>query len=831
VAKPLPSGTVTFLFTDIEGSTRLLHELGPERYGEELAEHRRLLREAFAAHGGVEVDTQGDAFFVAFPTAAGAAAAAQAGHGALAAGPVRVRIGLHTGQPTRSGEGYVGVDVHRGARIAALAHGGQTLLSPATAALLDDVALLDLGRHRLKDFDGATRLHQLGAGTHPPLRSPGTVQLPSPATAFLGRDHELFEAVTLVLENDPRVLTIVGPGGTGKTRFAIELARLLAEDADGGTHFVPLAPLHDPELVLPTIAQALGTAEPTLAALAGRLAGSRTQLLLDNLEQLLPDAATLIAALVEAAPALRLLVTSREALRIQGEQQLELPPLVEEEAVALFLARARAVSPEIERSQTVEQLCERLDGLPLAIELAAARTKLLSPEALLGRLGDRLDLLRGTRDSDPRHATLRATIAWSHDLLIPAEQTLFARLSVFAAGCSLDSAEAVCAADLDTLESLLDKSLLRRRTGQLGEDRYWMLETIRGYALERLEEKGEADVLRRRHAERMLEIVASAHLSPETGLGAEPQRHDLVIAERHDVYSALDWSQEHDLPLAVELFLTLENGWVSLGAPEGVRRLELLLERTGPLPPEQHAWFLRMQGNFANLTDSAGSVRHYEESVDMYRAIGDERGAAIVLVRMAVNLAWHGEDLDRARSLAQEALDLAQTLGLPWVEAQALSALAAAHRREGNPDAAVPLTRRAADLAAACGFHWWQANALAELLELALELGRPEEGREPGREALRVATAMDDRWAALWVLAGLARVELETVSSERAGRLWGAVTEAEVRDPFPTQQLHDFLHAFAAPLAESTDPQFLAAVEAGRELGLAEATRLALGED
>jgi predicted ATPase/class 3 adenylate cyclase len=829
----LPTGTVTFLFTDIEGSTRLLHALGPDGYAEALAEHRRALREAFAAHGGVEVDTQGDAFFVAFPTAVGAAAAAQASHAALSAGPVRVRIGLHTGAPLVTGEGYVGADVHRGARVAALAHGGQTLVSPATTALLDGSALVDLGLHRLKDFDGATRLHQLGGGTHPPLRSPGTVQLPTPATAFLGREHELHQAVTVLFEHDPRLLTILGPGGTGKTRFAIELARLLAEDADGGTYFVPLAPLHDPELVLATIAQALGSAEPTLDALTARLATGRTHLLLDNLEQLLPDAAAPIAALVAATPALRLLITSREALRVQGEQQLELPPLVEEEAVELFLTRAHSFRLDIQRTPAVEQLCERLDRLPLALELAAARTKLLSPEALLDRLGGRLDLLRGSRDSDPRQATLRATIAWSYDLLTPAEQTLFARLSVFAAGCTLENAEAVCDADLPELESLLDKSLLRRRTGPLGEDRYWMLETIRQYAFEQLDASGEAGALQRRHAERMLEIAVSAHLSPETGLGVEPQRHDLVNAERQDVYSALDWAQDNDFPLALELYLALENGWASLGPSEGARRLELLLERVGPLPPEQEARLLRVRGNFGNLEGAALSLRRYEESLAAYRALGDERGATIVLVRIAANAMWNVEleELEGPRALAREALDLAQKHGLTWVEAQALSTLAVGQRRGGSPDAARPLLRRAADLAEECGFHWWQTNALGELLELALELGRPEEGREPGREALRVATAMDDRWAALWVLAGLGRIELETGSADLAGRLWGAAVDAEERYPFLTQQHHDWLHAFAAPLVDSTDPRFLAAVEAGRELGLAAATRLALGEE
>ena len=508
----LPGGTVTFLFTDIEGSTRLLHELGPARYADALAEHRRIVREAATAHGGVEVDTQGDAFFIAFPTPGGAAAAAQAAREGLAAGAIRVRMGLHTGAPTVTEEGYVGEDVHRGARIAALAHGDQILVSPATAALLDSEPLRDVGRHRLKDFEGAVRLYQLGDREFPPLRTPGSVELPTPATPFLGREQELFDAVSLVYERDPRVLTIVGPGGTGKTRFAIELARLLGDDAEGGTVFVPLAPLRDAEFVLPAVADRLGASSPDPAAIAARVGERRTHVVCDNLEQLLPDAARPLAELVAAVPALRLFATSREALRIQGEAELDLPPLVRDEAVALFCERAQAVRPDVTATDAVVQLCERLDGLPLALELAAARTKLLAPEALLDRLADRLDSLKGTRDAEERHMTLRATIAWSYDLLDEDEQALFASLGVFRGGCTLETAELVCNADLDTLASLLDKSLLRRRTGRLGEERYWMLETIREFALERLRDSGRDDDLRRRHAERMLEIARDRSL-------------------------------------------------------------------------------------------------------------------------------------------------------------------------------------------------------------------------------------------------------------------------------------------------------------------------------
>jgi predicted ATPase/class 3 adenylate cyclase len=586
----LPTGTVTFLFSDIAGSTRLLHTLGPESYGEALAAHRRTMREAFEAHGGVEVDTQGDAFLVAFPTAHSAADAARRATEVLAGGPIRVRMGLHTGTPVLASEGYVGIDVHRGARVGALAHGGQIVVSPATAGLLDGQPLVDLGLHRLKDFDGAMRLFQLGTGDFPPLRTPGSVDLPTPATRFLGREHELFEAVSLVYERDPRVLTVLGPGGSGKTRFALELSRLLAEEAEGGTVFCALAPLREPALVLPTIAERLGAAAGEVTAIAARLADKRTHVLCDNLEHLLPEAARPLGELAAAAPALRLVVTSREALHVQGEHEFDLPPLADGEAVALFCERAQAVRPDVEETEAVHRLCERLDRLPLALELAAARTKLLAPEALLERLGQSLDLLKGTRDVDERHATLRATIAWSYDLLGEVEQRLFRWLSVFRGGCTLETAEAVCDADLDTLASLLDKSLIRRRTGRLGEERYWMLETIREFAAEQLEATGEGRDIRRRHAERMLAIAEGAHLSEDDD---EPFDWRVALAEREDLRAALDWASEADILLGLELASNLEAFWGPHAPAEGVRRIGDLLARGAAIPPRLRARALR----------------------------------------------------------------------------------------------------------------------------------------------------------------------------------------------------------------------------------------------
>ena len=727
----LPTGTVTFLFTDIEGSTRLLHELGPDAYAEALAEHRSALREVFAAHGGVEIDTQGDAFFVAFPTGERAAQGALQATETLATGPISVRIGLHTGTPTVTGEGYVGIDVHRGARVAALAHGGQIVVSPTTAALLDGEPLRDLGLHRLKDFDAATRLYQLGSDSFPPLRTPGSVDLPTPATRFLGREHELFDAVSVVYESDPRVFTILGPGGTGKTRFAVELCRLLAEDAEGGTLFVPLAPLHDADLVLATVADRLGAISADVDAIVARVADKRTHLLVDNVEHLLPTAARALAELTATVPALRLYVTSREALRVQGEHELDLPPLSTPEAVDLFLARARAVRSDVQATPAVAELCERLDRLPLALELAAARTKLLPPEALLERLGNRLDLLKGTRDADARHATLRATIAWSHDLLTVDEQRLLRRLAVFRGGCTLESAEAVCDADLDTLASLIDKSLIRRRTGRLGEERYWMLETIREFAAERLFESPEAHPTRRRHVERMLEIARSAHLTEEDD---EPFRLPLVLAEQDDMRAAVDWASDADVALALELIVALENFWNVHAHREVLRRLDRLLPQAGGLPQALIAGALRLRGGALHVDgDYESCDQPYGESIALYRELGDERGVASLLQRLG-NCAFERHEIERARILFEESQGLARGR-FPYIEVANDTLLARIQVLSGDVEGGTQLLRRSADMARSALGLVAGGPACVSRVVRARARGTRRCGARPGRSA------------------------------------------------------------------------------------------------
>jgi predicted ATPase/class 3 adenylate cyclase len=508
----LPTGTVTFLFTDVEGSTRLLGQLGEDEYGAVLEEHRSRLREAFAA--GREVDTQGDSLFYAFARADDAVVAAIAGQRALDDLPVLVRMGLHTGQPVIVGDRYVGLDVHRAARICAAAHGGQVLFSQSTRELVEAEGR-DLGEQRLKDLTQSQRLHQLLAegleADFPPLRTLENrpTNLPAQATPLVGRATELDGLSALIADDDVRLVTLTGPGGSGKTRLALHAAAEAIDLFPNGVWLVSLEAVEDPALLLPTIAQTLGLYEtgdrPLEDAVKEHLADQRVLLVLDNFEQLLGPART-VSDLLGGSPRLDVLVTSRAPLRLAAEHVFPVPPLLlpdpaalptlealsQYEAVALFRERAQAVAPAFaltnENAPAVAELCVRLDGLPLAIELAAARVKLLPPQAPLARLGQRLELLRGgARDRPERQQTLRATLDWSFELLGNEEQRLFARLAVFAGGFRLEIAEEVCDASPDAVEALLEISLLRSDEQSCGEPRFFMLETIRDYAVEQLE--------------------------------------------------------------------------------------------------------------------------------------------------------------------------------------------------------------------------------------------------------------------------------------------------------------------------------------------------------
>jgi predicted ATPase/class 3 adenylate cyclase/Flp pilus assembly protein TadD len=682
VRHDLPSGTVTFLFTDIEGSTRLLRELEAANYAQALAEHRRILREAFGAHGGVEVDTQGDAFFVAFPTAPGALRAAAEALGRLATGPIRVRMGIHTGTPHAAEEGYVGVDVHRAARIAAVGHGGQVLVSASTAALLDTDRLRDLGEHRLKDLSAPERIYQLGDDDFAPLTSLHQTNLPIPSTPFLGREKELTEVLGLMTREDIRLLTLTGPGGTGKTRLGLQAAGEIADLYRNGVWWVPLAPLRDPQLVLETAGQALGATD----GLAEHIADKAMLLLFDNFEQVV-EAAGDVARLLASCPNLDLLLTSREPLHVAAEQEYAVPPLAHDEGVGLFLSRARAIDLGFQADEAVSEICRRLDELPLALELAAARVKALSSAQILERLDQRLPLLTGgARDLPERQRTLRTTIEWSYELLAPDEQRLFARLAVFSGGCTLEAGEKVAEADLDRLQSLVDKSLLRHT-----QDRFWMLETIREYAAERLEECGETSAMRMRHAAWCVSLAEEAE--PEL-TGEDQARWWKRLTDEYDnVRAALGWLCAGGNPaLALHLTASLWRFWWQRGPfREAQRWYEAALASGASESAELRARAVYGAANMAlGMGDLPEAIRMLEDCLSVFRRVDDRTRAGYALNDLGIAYSRSGR-LAEARALHEEAIDLALSRGDERSAAVIRTNLAYLLIRQGELDEATEL--------------------------------------------------------------------------------------------------------------------------------------------
>jgi len=641
----LPTGTVTLLFTDIEGSTRLLRRVG-DAYADLLAEHRRLLAEAFEQHRGSIVDSEGDAFFVAFASARDAVAGAEEAQRALAEHPwpadgeLRVRMGLHTGEPRVVDGRYVGLDVHHAARVMAAGHGGQVLLSESTRALLDDgTRLSDLGEHRLKDLSHPQRLYQLDLDglpvEFPPLKTLDNrpTNLPVQPNELIGRERELEEAAAL-LTNGLRALTLTGPGGTGKTRLALQLAADVVEEFPDGVFFVSLAPVRDWELVAPTIARTLGLreqpGETVLETLDGYLGDKELLLVLDNFEQVLA-AAPAVAGLSASASQLKLLVTSRTPLRLSGERTYPVPPLELTESVRLFAERAHAAALDFdvtdENEAAVAEICRRLDGLPLAIELAATRIRSLPPPALLRRLDQRLKLLTGgAQDLDERQRTLRGTIEWSYELLPQAERELFARLGVFVGGSRLDAAEALCGAIeidvLDGLQSLVEKSLLRQRPDADGEPRFWMLETIREFALGLLDEAGSLAEARRAHAELFLTLAERVDVESRTG--DQAALFDQLDADNANLRAAVDWAEEtDDDDLLLRLATALWGFWATRGhIAEGTAVLGNALALAGRRPARALLGFctlriLRGQGEGLE-DDIREALRACEELGDDY---------------------------------------------------------------------------------------------------------------------------------------------------------------------------------------------------------------------
>ncbi|HEX2032400.1 MAG TPA: adenylate/guanylate cyclase domain-containing protein [Actinomycetota bacterium] len=816
----LPTGTVTFLFTDIEGSTRLLAELG-EGYRAVQDDHFRLMRAAIATGGGVELRTEGDAFFVVFPSAVGAvraAAAAQrafAGHDWPHGRPLRVRMGLHSGEGMLGGDDYLGIDVNRAARVAAAGHGGQVVLSQATRALAEHdlpggVSLRDLGEHRLKDLPRPERLHQLVIeglpSEFPALKTleARPNNLPAQLTSFVGREREISEVREVV--GSARLVTLTGPGGTGKTRLALEVAgRLLLRFADGA-FFVDLSAVTDPALVPSQIAGALGVAEdpgrPIAESVQEHLRDREVLLVLDNFEQVL-DAAPAVGDLLAAAPRAQALVTSRSVLHLPGEREVPVPPLLlpdpgrlpdlealsQYEAVALFIERARASRPGFavtnENAPAVAEICARLDGLPLAIELAASRAKLLSPQEILARLEHRLPLLAtATRGLPERQRTLRGAIAWSHELLDEAERRLFARLSTFAGGATLASIEAVTNPEgdhdtLETLGSLVDKSLVRVAETAEGETRYGMLETIREFAAERLVEDWDAAATRRRHAEHVRDLATEA----EPHFTGEEQARWLARFQREqdNVRAALGWAIDSgDADTGLRTGAALWRFWQQRGrlaeGREWMERLLALPSERGPV----RAWALTALGSIAYWQNDYGPMqRAYDEALAIARELGDP----LLLAHAYHNAAYRHmveQDHGAADEVLREGLRWAEAAGDAALEAEISIALGWNQFMKGDPGSALGPLRRGLDTLLRAGKRFLVADTLTGMAGMEVMIGDLESAAQHYRQALDLFREAGNPLGAAMVVMGGGVIEAKRGRHERAARLWGA--EARMRD-------------------------------------------------
>jgi predicted ATPase/Flp pilus assembly protein TadD len=908
----LPTGTVTLLFTDIEGSTRLLERLG-EQYVEILYEHRRLLRAAAAEFGGHVVDMEGDASFTAFRTAAAAVAAATAAQQAIAAHPwppgarPRVRIGIHTGEPVVVATDYAGLDVHRGARICSAAHGGEVLISGPTRRHLHHlptgVGLRDLGEHRLKDLTQPERLFQVLIAdlpvNFPPPRTlqPPAVNLPTQLTQFVGRHRELAESRALLEHPEVRLLTLTGAGGTGKTRLAVRLAGDLAAHFPDGVSFVELAQVADPRLVIPAIAQVVKVTNPSsahpLESLIHHVQHRDLLLVLDTFEQVLAAAPTVVD-LLRACPRLTVVVTSRAALDVSGEHVYSVPPLslpeaqsevtldelMRSEAAILFVERARAVDPSFvataANAQAVAEICHRLDGLPLAIELAAARSRVLSPPALLSRLERRLQLLQGgARDLPARQQTLRSTIDWSYDLLDPRERSLFARLAVFAGGCGLEAAEHVGNTGNDPdvlagLEALVRKNLVQSRAGPEGEPRLLMLDTVREYALERLAERSDAATVGRRHADFYRELAE--HGEAELMGSWQGGWYERLESDLDNFRAALSSSLAgRQADTVARIAAALTPLWESRGhVTEGVRWLDVALRERQGL--SQHALAKALFAKsylLLHIEARRGQAEGLlEESLAIFRALGETAWTirvisvlgqtairardfelGLALREQAVTLARSHEDKwvlamavrnlglsllqaerhDRARAALREALTLHQSFGDQANSAHTLDGLGMLALAEGDLSGATAFVEEALALARKLGHVLDTADFLADLGLVALE---EDDYRRAGilfAESLRVALPIEDELSIAQCLWGYAALSAVHGSPVRAVRLWAAATTLRYELTAPPSVIRPIEQRLLEPTRAALGrPAFDAEWREGRTMERAVAVEFAL---
>jgi predicted ATPase/class 3 adenylate cyclase len=806
----VPSGTVTFLFTDVEGSTRLLDRLGAERYAASTAECGAALRSAFAACGGVEVDSQGDSFFFAFARAQDAVAAARDAQSVLAEGPIRVRMGIHTGEPLVTDDGYVGMDVHRAARIAAAGHGGQILLSQATRDLVVEEDLVDLGDHRLKDLTRPERIYQLGSGSFPHLKSLNRSSLPEAAHPLVGRISEQRELIDLIREC--RLVTITGAGGTGKTRLALQIAGDMTDEFPDGVFFVSLGSVSDPGLVRPITLETMGVGD------TGTFADKRALLVVDNVEHLLGAAPTL-AEFASSPEGPTILATSRTPLHLSMEFEYPLDPLPPESAAEMFLDRARMVRRQVAPSRTVDEICRLLDGLPLALELAAARLKLLDPPSLLERLDSRLPLLtRGSSDLPERQRTLEATIAWSFDLLDAESRMVFARLSVFVGTFDIEAAETVVGADLDALTTLVEASLLK----PFGDGRFLMLETIREFARDRLSVE-DAAALKPQHATYFLDLSerAAPHL---TGHEAAEWLARLD-ADDGNLRAALDWCALEQPRLSPRFAIALWRWWLVRGRyEEGQAAIEKAL-RVASAKIESAELHYQLGAIVISRGATERGRECFQAALDRFREAGSEHGEArslSALGHVATDAGEWQEAIDRYERGAEVLRRIGDQFGLSNV----LGDLATVYLRSGSSERALPLALESLAIQRELGHRQGEALSLSTAGYARLADGDLDQARTLLAEATTIAHDLGYLHGLVFSLNGLAAVAYRSGNLESAALAFDAAETLRIRigiDHDPDEILVADLRAAVTSMrgASSADKE---------EFDLDRAVSLALGD-
>jgi predicted ATPase/class 3 adenylate cyclase len=852
VEAELPEGTITFLFTDIQGSTRLLERLGP-LYGQVLSTHGRLLRQAAAEHGGVEVDTQGDAFFLAFPDPGEAVAAAidaqrlLLGHAWPHAEPVLVRMGLHTGTASIVDGGYVGIEVHRAARIAGVAHGGQVVVSSETHRRVrtmgeGGVTFRFLGRHLLKDLDEPEPIHQVEAegllSSFPPLTSlPPPTNIPRRAGSLVGRDRELALLGGLLADPAVRLVTITGTGGVGKTRTAAAAALDALDQYPGGGYFVDLSVVEHPEQVPSAVAGALGleldSAQSVLDALRTRIGTRRMLLVLDNFEQV-QAAAPAVAELLRSNPRLTVLVTSRSPLGLADETACPLQPLDQPAAIELFLGRARAARADVQLTEgnadSIHAICSLLDGLPLAIELAAARLKLFSLDSLHRRLDDRLGVLTGGPvDAPDRHQAIRVTIDWSYGLLPPPAQALFRRLAVFRSAVPLGTVEAVVAGEPveEALAGLLDHSLVRAGEDEAGEVRFSLLTLLRQYALEQLADDPHRDAVLERHARHYAGLA-------EAGDGPA------LRGEQQDVHAALTWLLDAADDGSTELGQLAQRASAALGPfwyqHGDVREATALLDRAVTVasgaPATERAAALRWLGVLLEHQRRPDEARaRFEEALALFAADGDAAAEAACLNSLGV-VARTAGDLQLAADHFVRSLALRRSLHDDAGVATTTSNLALLHIDRGEIDEAVALLEEADRLDRASGDDWAIACTATNLGVARLLHGQLEEALALLTDALRRFSAAGDGDGVAESIEALVGVAAAEGAWVRAARLAGSADALRSSvgipaAPIDRQRLERWLRG---PRAALGDDAYATALAEGRQMTVDQAMRHALGE-